>query len=121
MGQHYAQTTRLEGASTATTMTYQFSNNLSINIAGRITIFPNNFTFVIAKRPLSDGTHQLLRYVATKGVPFGEGVYPKGRGRQCYITDFTHDWRSELRDSDFEPPPGVTCVPKKGPSVANHR
>ena len=117
IGQNYSRTTPLEGASTATTVTYQFSTNISINSK----IYPNNFTFVIAKRPLSDGTHQLLRYVATKGVPFGEGVYPKGRGRDCYIIDYTHDWRSELRDSDFEPPPGVTCIPKKGPSVTNHR
>lgn len=57
----------------------------------------------------------MLRYQWTQGIPLTKaGAIPPdpktGAGRDCFIFDWEQDWTADVRDSDFEPPPGVNCA-----------
>ena len=68
-----------------------------------------NYTYTVAKKEQADGTRQLLRYQWTQGIPLTKSGASPGRGRDCFIFDWSEDWTAEVDDSDFAPPPGVPC------------
>lgn len=68
-----------------------------------------NYTYTVAKRAGEDGTHQLLRYQWTQGIPLTKSGDTPGLGRDCFIFDWSQDWRAGVLDEDFEPPAGIPC------------
>lgn len=69
-----------------------------------------NYTYTVAKKPQADGTHPLIRYQWTQGIPLTKGGATPGVGRDCFIFDWSKDWTADVHDSDFAPPPGMKCA-----------
>ena len=69
-----------------------------------------NYTYTVAKQAQADGTHPLIRYQWTQGIPLTKAGATPGIGRDCFIFDWSQDWTADVRDSDFAPPPGVKCA-----------
>ena len=68
-----------------------------------------NYTYKVAKETQADGTHQLLQYRWTQGMPFKKNGATPGVGRDCFIFDWSQDWTSKVEDGDFAPPKGIKC------------
>ena len=69
-----------------------------------------NYTYTVAKKPQKDGTHRLIKYQWTQGIPFKKNGATPGIGRDCFIFDWAQDWTAEVEDSQFAPPPGLQCM-----------
>ena len=69
-----------------------------------------NYTYTVAKKAQPDGSHQMVRYQWTQGIPETKSGATPGIGRDCFIFDWSQDWTSNVQDSDFAPPPGVKCA-----------
>lgn len=69
-----------------------------------------NYTYTVATKPQADGTHQLIRYQWTQGIPLRRNGSSPGIGRDCFIFDWSQDWTSKVHDNDFAPPPGLKCT-----------
>ena len=69
-----------------------------------------NYTYVVKKKPQADGTHQMLRYQFTQAIPLTKNGTSPGKGRDCFIFDWSKDWRDKVTDEDFEPPMDVKCT-----------
>lgn len=69
-----------------------------------------NYTYNVAKTPQADGSHQLIRYQWTQGIPLTASGASPGVGRDCFIFDWSQDWTADVQDSAFAPPPGVKCA-----------
>jgi hypothetical protein len=72
-----------------------------------------NYTYFVAKEAQPDGTHQMIRFQWTQGIPFTASGATPGVGRDCFIFDWSRDWTSNVSDSDFEPPAGVKCTKRQ--------
>ena len=79
-----------------------------------------NYSYTLAKSPLPDGTHQMLRYQWTQGIPLTKTGASPGIGRDCFIFDWRQDWTPEVQDSDFSPPAGVQCKPRVSSVSGTH-
>ena len=75
-----------------------------------------NYTYTVAKEAQPDGSHQMIRYQWTQGIPLTRSGATPGVGRDCFIFDWSQDWTSDVRDGDFAPPPGVACTPSPTPA-----
>jgi hypothetical protein len=74
-----------------------------------------NYTYTVAKSKQLDGTRQLMRFQWTQGIPLNKSGGP-GRGRDCFIFDWSQGWSAGAQDADFSPPSGAKCTPQVGRS-----
>ena len=80
-----------------------------------------NYTYTVVKKAQADGTHPLIRYQWTQGIPLTKAGATPGIGRDCFIFDWSEDWTDEVRDSDFAPPQGMKCAgTARKAEVTNH-
>lgn len=68
-----------------------------------------NYTYTVAKAPQADGSHQMIRYQWTQGIPLTRSGASPGVGRDCFIFDWSQDWTADVQATEFAPPPGLKC------------
>ena len=56
-----------------------------------------NYTYTVAKKPQKDGTHRLIKYRWTQGIPFKKNGATPGIGRDCFIFDWAQTGQQKLK------------------------
>ena len=68
-----------------------------------------NYTYTVSNKQEKDGSHQLIRYYWTQGIPLTKSGASPGIGRDCFLFDWSQNWSPDVDDNDFAPPKGLTC------------
>lgn len=125
LGMYYDNTTRLsQGDSNETwqwetTKLERMPNGTYLNVTW-------NYTYILAREPIADGSRPLLRFQWTQSIPL-EPALPIHR--DCFVFDYTSNYvPGPSEPARWQIPKGVQCRnstrgsnPKKMPSQARHQ